>query len=89
MPKLLSDTQPRTVLVLDADQASALAIVRSLGRHGIPVQVASDLPRPLAGHSRHAQGVLRYPDPLRCGPDFVAWLATQLQVPPRLGHPCH
>ena len=31
----------RDVLVLDADQPSALAIVRALGRHGLRVEVAA------------------------------------------------
>jgi protein-tyrosine-phosphatase/predicted ATP-grasp superfamily ATP-dependent carboligase len=66
------------VLVLDADQASALAIVRALGRHGIAVQVASDGPLPLAGYSRHAQAVQQYPDPLRRESEFVDWLESCL-----------
>lgn len=69
----------RPVLLLDADQASALAIVRALGRQSIPVHVASDAKRPLAGLSRHASAVLRYPDPLRDEAAFVAWLIAQMR----------
>ena len=70
----------RPVLVLDGDQPSALAIVRSLGRRGIPVQVASSSDHPLAGHSKHVQACLRYPDPLRSEQDFIAWVGKQLQA---------
>lgn len=66
------------VLVLDADQASALAIVRSLGRQGVVVHVAHDQDRPLAAYSRHAAQSLRYPDPLRDESAFVDWLVHHL-----------
>ena len=72
----------RPVLVLDGDQPSALAIVRSLGRRGIPVDVGSDTLAPLAGCSRHARSVLRYPDPLRHESAFVDWLVARLQDNP-------
>lgn len=68
----------RTVLVLDADQASALAVVRSLAHAGLVLQVAAATARPLAGLSRHARAVLRYPDPLREEADFISWLRQQL-----------
>ena len=70
----------RPVLVLDGDQPSALAIVRSLGRRGIPVQVASSGDHPLAGHSKHVRACLRYPDPLRSEQAFIAWVGQQLQA---------
>lgn len=64
-------------LVLDGDQPSALAIVRSLGRRGIAVTVASADAQPLAGFSRHARARLRYPDPLREEQAFIAWLVQR------------
>jgi protein-tyrosine-phosphatase/predicted ATP-grasp superfamily ATP-dependent carboligase len=70
------------VLVLDADQGSALAVVRSLGRRGLEVDVASATAAPIAAYSRHAAQVLRYPDPLQHEQGFVDWLATQLQRDP-------
>ena len=70
------------VLVLDADQASALAIVRSLGCQGVVVQVASDQVSPLASHSRHVARTLRYPDPLREESAFVDWLVQYLAQSP-------
>lgn len=65
------------MLVLDGDQASALAIVRSLGSRGLQVVVASGEDKPLACHSRHARRCLRYPDPLRQADDFVDWVEQQ------------
>ena len=64
-------------LVLDGDQPSALAIVRSLGRRGITVTVASSIEQPLAGLSRFSHAQLRYPDPLREEQAFIAWLAAR------------
>lgn len=61
-------------LVLDGDQSSALAIVRSLGRLGVAITVGSSVEQPLAGYSRHAGVQLRYPDPLREEQAFIAWL---------------
>ena len=52
------------VLVLDGEQRAALAVVRSLGRHGCTVQVGSAVPRSLAGGSRFAAGEVLLPDPL-------------------------
>ena len=79
---------PRPVLVLDADQVSALAVVRSLGRAGIPVRVASAGPLPLAAASRHALQCLHYPDPLTDEAGFVAWLRQrQLAQPLELTFP--
>lgn len=68
----------RPVLVLDADQPSALSIVRALGRKGLCVHVASAASAPLAGYSRFAIETLRYPDPLREESGFIAWLTERL-----------
>ena len=61
------------VLVLDAEQRSALAAARSLGQAGAIVSVASACPRPLAGASRHVRSVLKTPDPLV---DVRGWLES-------------
>lgn len=53
-----------TVLVTDGEQRAALAAVRSLGRAGHRVLVASADPRPLAGASRWATRSLPVPEPL-------------------------
>jgi protein-tyrosine-phosphatase len=67
---------------LDGDQPSALAIVRSLGRQGVTVHVASSVERPLAASSRYAGKPVRYPDPLRDGAAFVAWIQARQQQHP-------
>jgi hypothetical protein len=41
------------VFVTDGHQRSALALVRSLGRAGIPITVGASQPRSLAGSSRY------------------------------------
>ena len=69
-------THIASVLVLDGEQRSALAAVRSLGRAGVRVQVASARPEPLAGASRHASQVWRTPDPTR---DAQGWVEAVLQ----------
>lgn len=63
---------PLSALVLDANQRSALATVRSLGRHGLFVAAADSAPAPLAGTSRYCRLTLRYPDPNREPRAFVA-----------------
>jgi len=71
----------RDVLVLDADQPSALAIVRALGRHGLRVEVAASQDAPIAGWSRHAAACHRHPDPLRAPDGFLHWLRQQMERP--------
>lgn len=53
------------ILVTDGEQRAALAVVRSLGRAGHEVLVASESGRSLAGASRHAHREIAVPDPLR------------------------
>ena len=59
------------VLVTDADQRSALAVVRSLGRAGYRVHTCSSRARPLAGASRFCMSHVTLPDPLRDPDGFV------------------
>lgn len=51
-------------MVLDGDQVSALAIVRSLGRKGLPVEVGASKANPIAGYSKYSSRTFIYPDPL-------------------------
>ncbi|MCK6550164.1 ATP-grasp domain-containing protein [Myxococcota bacterium] len=61
----------RRALVLDGDQAPALAIVRSLGRRGITVD-AAERGRPfLSEYSRWVADTFEYPDPLAHGAELV------------------
>ena len=59
------------ILVTDAEQRSALAAVRALGRAGYRVHVCSTEDRPLAGASRHARSVYRVPSAKDSREDFV------------------
>ena len=68
----------RQVLVLDADQLSTLAVVRSLGRHGCAVTAAAASPHAIAFQSRYARQRLIYPDPLQQHRAFLEWLTNTL-----------
>ncbi|MBI5267436.1 MAG: ATP-grasp domain-containing protein [candidate division Zixibacteria bacterium] len=52
------------ILVTDGDQRSTLAVVRSLGRHGLDVIVGEQDNTSLAGVSRYCSEPWRYPSPL-------------------------
>jgi predicted ATP-grasp superfamily ATP-dependent carboligase len=58
----------RSVLVLDGNQRSALAVTRSIGRRGVRVLVAEDAARSMAGSSRFCAEAFQYPSP-RSTPD--------------------
>lgn len=53
------------VLVTDGRQRPALAIVRSLGRRGVPVLVGAETPASLASSSKYCEGHVTYPSPER------------------------
>jgi predicted ATP-grasp superfamily ATP-dependent carboligase len=53
----------KRVLVLDANQRSALAVTRSLGRQGVAVVTADETSASLAGASRYASQHFAYPSP--------------------------
>jgi predicted ATP-grasp superfamily ATP-dependent carboligase len=61
----------RRILVTDGDQRSALAAVRSLGRAGHRVWVASRRGASLAGASRHVTGDVAVGDPLEAPRRFA------------------
>ena len=73
---------PVSVLVTDGEQRAALAAVRSLGRAGYTVIVASALPHSLAGSSRYASQSVRVPDPLAEPDDFAAAIQAALRERP-------
>lgn len=60
------------VLVLDADQRSALAIIRSLGRRGLNVTAGHHLSSALGAASKYAAGTVRYPDPATSPRSFAS-----------------
>lgn len=76
------------MLVLDADQTSSLAVVRALGRAGIPVDVASSSPGALGACSRHVGRSHQHPDPLTQEVAFIDWVRQrQAQCPDELIFP--
>lgn len=73
MPRSI-DALPPLALVLDANQRSALAVVRSLGARGIPVWTSDATPSALAGSSRYSARYLPSPSPEREPEPFMDWL---------------
>ena len=67
----------KRTLVLDANQRSALAVTRSLGKKGIPVITAEESLTTLAGTSRYSRQHLVYPSP-RQHPDQFVEVLSQL-----------
>jgi len=60
-----------SALVTPGNLRSALAVTRSLGRQGIPVTVADERARSLAGASRYCEKAILVPPPATAGPAFV------------------
>ncbi len=61
----------KRVLVLDANQRSALATTRSLGKHGISVITADETSSALAGCSRFSRQYFQYPGPSIAPEEFI------------------
>jgi predicted ATP-grasp superfamily ATP-dependent carboligase len=68
----------RSVLVLDANQRSALAIIRSLGMKGLRVVAADYIEPSLGSASRYASDSARYTDPARDPARFVNDIAEMV-----------
>jgi len=78
MMTLPSSSSPAPILVLDGQTTQALACVRSLGRAGHPVYVASTARWALAAWSRHARGSLRLPsETVESYAELRAWAARR------------
>ncbi len=69
----------KRVLVLDANQRSALAVTRSLGKKGVPVVTADESSNALAGASRFSQQYLTYPSPKQSPDEFVDVLSKLIK----------
>ncbi len=67
-----------TVFVLDANQRSALAAVRSLGKHGLRVVAADDSKPTLGGSSRYCADSFVYPSPYKDPSRFMKVLSEEL-----------
>jgi predicted ATP-grasp superfamily ATP-dependent carboligase len=65
------------VLVLDGNQRSALAVVRSLGKRNIPVIVGDESAPTLAGCSKYCRETMVYPSPYSQPVEFVQAVKTQ------------
>ena len=70
----------RRVLVLDGDQAQSLAIVRSLGRQSVTVDVAANVSPCLCGYSRYASETFTYPDPMADPSAFAAAIRARTKA---------
>lgn len=77
----MTDTAaPARILVLDGDQAAALAITRSLARRYHTVDLAGVPSTPLAARSNSICSYFTYPNPLRDELSFLAWLQEHLST---------
>lgn len=65
-----------TVLILDGHSRAALETLQSLGRAGVLVDLASQIPDCLAMHSRYVARKLQQPS-LESAADFQTWLREQ------------
>lgn len=65
----------KPILILDADQRSALAATRSLGKRGIQVHTSEAAPTALAGRSRYSRQYTQYPSPAREPEHFIRALS--------------
>ena len=68
-----------SAFVTDGQQRATLALVRALGREGIPVTVGSSSTDSLAGFSRFCARRVRYPSPTEQGEAFQASLLKEIQ----------
>jgi predicted ATP-grasp superfamily ATP-dependent carboligase len=67
-------------LVLDANQRSALAVIRSLGSAGVRVLCADSGRSALGGWSRYSCSYLNYPDPIVHPDAFRQWVRTAVKT---------
>ena len=68
-----------SVFVTDGEQRATLALVRALGREGIPVTVGSKFADSLAGSSRYCAKRVRYPPPLEHDEAFRTFLLDEMK----------
>ena len=71
--------RPSPVLILGAEPRIAVSIARSLGRRGIPVDVAALSRTDLRMSSRAIRGFSYLPDHQNKGPDFIAALTRLIR----------
>jgi len=66
------------VLILDANQRSALAATRSLGKRGVPLIAADETLSTLAGSSRYCPETMVYPSPYFDHEGFIRTLRNEV-----------
>ena len=72
--------EPKVVLVLDANQRSALAATRAIGCHTQYTVITADASnKALAGHSKYSSDYITYPDPAVSIEPFIAWLVQAIK----------
>lgn len=74
----MTRTENRNVLITDGEQRASLAVVRSLGRAGVPVTVCSSEPNSLAGSSKYCAKSLQYPSPRQQTKEFLAFVEKEV-----------
>ena len=67
------------VLVLDANQRSALAIIRSLGRHGLTIVAGDHRAHTLGAASKYVTASVRYPNPATYAERFISEITAITQ----------
>ncbi len=68
----MTPSTPASVLVVEGETRSAVAIARSLGKRGIPVWVGASKWSALGARSRYARGTVRHPSPALDAEGFAA-----------------
>jgi predicted ATP-grasp superfamily ATP-dependent carboligase len=67
------------ILILDANQRSALAATRSLGKKGLVVICADDCKKALSSASKYSYQSLIYPSPYTCEKEFIDYISQNLK----------
>ncbi len=69
----------KSILILDSNQRSALAVTRSLGKQGIEVFTAEETSTALASASRFSQQHFTYPSPRLKSKQFIEFLSNLVE----------
>lgn len=80
MTPLREARRARRVLVLDGEQRSALAVVRSLGRAGYRVSTGAADPGAIAAASRYSEATVLLPSPLESPEAFRDAVASEVRA---------
>ncbi len=67
------------ILVLDGNQRSALAVVRSLGELDVDIITSDETNKSLAGHSKFVKRNIQSPSPKEEPDDFIEWFNNTVE----------